>query len=256
MIQFFRKIRQQLLTENKIGKYLTYASGEIALVMIGILLALQVNNWNEDRKNTITEKETLASLRSDLTSALLQLDIKLDQNKNYRTKDSILLDIINFKKDVGQDSLQQLALGHIWSPGFDPELGTLNEILNTGKMEIIKDKTLRKHISSWNKYMDELMEVDENLKHLDLQVKKPIYYKYLPIKNFMSKYMNQRRESNYEFPNSNFIWNSESLLAKKEFENMLADYMIYSSIQYERMGDIKENMVEMISLIDQNLQDD
>ena len=50
MIIFFRKIRQRLLTENKFSKYLLYAIGEIALVMIGILLALQVNNWNEDQK--------------------------------------------------------------------------------------------------------------------------------------------------------------------------------------------------------------
>lgn len=50
MIKFFRKIRQNLLMENKTGKYLKYAFGEIILVMIGILLALQVNNWNEDRK--------------------------------------------------------------------------------------------------------------------------------------------------------------------------------------------------------------
>lgn len=51
MLKFFRKIRQGLLTENKISKYLIYAIGEIALVMIGILLALQVNNWNEQAKS-------------------------------------------------------------------------------------------------------------------------------------------------------------------------------------------------------------
>ena len=50
MIKFFRKIRRKLLTENKISKYLLYAIGEIILVVIGILIALQVNNWNEDRK--------------------------------------------------------------------------------------------------------------------------------------------------------------------------------------------------------------
>jgi len=50
MLKFFRNIRQNLLSENKIGKYLLYALGEILLVMIGILLALQVNNWNETKK--------------------------------------------------------------------------------------------------------------------------------------------------------------------------------------------------------------
>ena len=50
MIKFFRKIRQRLLTENKFSKYLIYAIGEIILVVIGILIALQINNWNENRK--------------------------------------------------------------------------------------------------------------------------------------------------------------------------------------------------------------
>ena len=56
MIKFFRKIRQNLLSEGKTGKYLKYAFGEIVLVVIGILIALQINNWNEQRKERIQEK--------------------------------------------------------------------------------------------------------------------------------------------------------------------------------------------------------
>ena len=57
MIKFFRKIRQRLLTENKFSKYLLYAIGEIILVVIGILIALQVNNYNEAKKQEIKTKE-------------------------------------------------------------------------------------------------------------------------------------------------------------------------------------------------------
>ncbi len=66
MIQFFRKIRQNLISEGKTGRYLKYAIGEIVLVMIGILLALQVNNWNENRKAKIREKELLVNLTVNL----------------------------------------------------------------------------------------------------------------------------------------------------------------------------------------------
>ncbi|MFC3880480.1 DUF6090 family protein [Algoriphagus namhaensis] len=62
MIKFFRKIRQNLLLENKTGKYFKYAIGEIVLVVIGILIALQINNWNENRKDRIIEKEILTEL--------------------------------------------------------------------------------------------------------------------------------------------------------------------------------------------------
>ena len=60
MIKFFRKIRQKLLNENRFSKYLVYAIGEIVLVMIGILLALQVNNWNELRKKKTSRNTTVS----------------------------------------------------------------------------------------------------------------------------------------------------------------------------------------------------
>ncbi|MGB5318748.1 DUF6090 family protein [Eudoraea sp.] len=57
MIKFFRRIRQQLLKENNLSKYLLYAIGEIVLVVIGILIALQINNWNQENKESLVEKQ-------------------------------------------------------------------------------------------------------------------------------------------------------------------------------------------------------
>ncbi len=65
MIKFFRKIRQKMLTVNKFSKYLLYAIGEIALVMIGILLALQVNDWNEQRKSKNESVKILKNLEKE-----------------------------------------------------------------------------------------------------------------------------------------------------------------------------------------------
>ena len=70
MIKFFRQIRRQLLGAGNSGKYLKYAIGEIVLVMVGILLALQVNNWNEDRKSIIQEKGYLNTIYADLTDEI------------------------------------------------------------------------------------------------------------------------------------------------------------------------------------------
>ena len=66
MIKFFRHIRRSLIQENNMGKYFKYALGEIFLVMIGILLALQINNWNEKRKIKANEVNILNNLKSDL----------------------------------------------------------------------------------------------------------------------------------------------------------------------------------------------
>ena len=65
MIKFFRKIRQNLLTENKFSKYLIYAIGEIILVVIGILIALSINKSNEDRKSKIEERAILEAVKTE-----------------------------------------------------------------------------------------------------------------------------------------------------------------------------------------------
>jgi hypothetical protein len=80
MIKFFRKIRQNLLSDGKTGKYLKYAVGEILLVMVGILLALQVNNWNEQRKNNNALKTALVQIISDLKQDEINL-------KNFESSD-------------------------------------------------------------------------------------------------------------------------------------------------------------------------
>ena len=66
MINFFKKIRKKLLSKNKLGSYVIYAVGEIILVVVGILIALQINNWNESRKQRLHEIELVKLLITDL----------------------------------------------------------------------------------------------------------------------------------------------------------------------------------------------
>ncbi|RNC92081.1 MAG: hypothetical protein ED555_02945 [Allomuricauda sp.] len=81
MIKFFRRIRQKLLSENRFSKYLIYALGEIILVMIGILLALQVNNWNEGKKAKANEIKLLQELRKDVAFSVSELDTVVFYNQ-------------------------------------------------------------------------------------------------------------------------------------------------------------------------------
>ncbi|MFT4661367.1 MAG: hypothetical protein ACJA1H_001264 [Glaciecola sp.] len=88
MIKFFRKIRQNLLMENKTGKYFKYAIGEIVLVVIGILIALSINNWNENRKLNLNEKDVIENLIEDLESDYNNFE----ENKIGLEKQLILVD--------------------------------------------------------------------------------------------------------------------------------------------------------------------
>lgn len=74
MIKLFRKIRQNLIMENKTGTYFKYAIGEIILVVIGILIALQINNWNEDKKDKVELNQYLSSLKENIQSDIIVLD--------------------------------------------------------------------------------------------------------------------------------------------------------------------------------------
>ncbi len=82
MINFFRKIRQQLLKENRVRKYLLYAIGEIVLVVIGILIALSINNWNEETKERLLEKEILSDLLIDLNKDLIEMQDSAESEKS------------------------------------------------------------------------------------------------------------------------------------------------------------------------------
>jgi hypothetical protein len=94
MIKFFRKIRQNLLMENKTGKYFKYAIGEIILVVIGILIALQINNWNESRK-----------LQENVNTYLNQKLV------NLREDQLRLVELKEFRLDAAEKSKQLLNIG-------------------------------------------------------------------------------------------------------------------------------------------------
>jgi len=94
MIKFFRKIRQNLLSEGKTGKYFKYALGEIILVVIGILIALQINNNNEVRKNHKNVIENLKTIQQEL---LLDINKASEVIISYNIKDSLICRVLNSK---------------------------------------------------------------------------------------------------------------------------------------------------------------
>ncbi|MBN7814608.1 hypothetical protein [Algoriphagus pacificus] len=81
MISFFRKIRQKLLQQKKVTRYIAYAIGEIFLVVIGILIALQVNNWNEERKSNNVSAGTIQKLRLELSEVKSEIEESIEANE-------------------------------------------------------------------------------------------------------------------------------------------------------------------------------
>ena len=108
MINFFRKRRQYLLSEGRTAKYLRYAIGEILLVMIGILLALQVNNWNNSRIESKREQTILKNLHSDFSENITELNrIYAGTEESYRSSVR-LLEIIKDDSEINTEEIEVL----------------------------------------------------------------------------------------------------------------------------------------------------
>jgi len=106
MIKFFRKIRKTLADDNKPLKYFRYAIGEIVLVVVGILIALSINNWNEERKSSKLEIKILKELNNDLKTNLAEVDETFNTTNNRQLSTVLIFDYFKNKYPV-DDSLKQ-----------------------------------------------------------------------------------------------------------------------------------------------------
>ncbi|RNC87989.1 MAG: hypothetical protein ED556_02020 [Winogradskyella sp.] len=163
MIKFFRHIRRSLIQENKMGKYFKYAIGEIVLVVIGILIALQINNWNENRKDRAEELKILKSLHKEVKSNIAAFDFDYTiQQRNMKAIQNVVI-LRPSLYTLGQlDSIFSSTRPHSYNASF----GILNSIVSTGKIELITNDSLKESISELKDYIIDYRE-DED-KTLDM----------------------------------------------------------------------------------------
>jgi len=156
MINFFRKIRKKMADDNKPLKYMRYAIGEIVLVVIGILIAVSINSWNEERKSKKVEIEVLKSLSQDVKKdnfelqkidSLYQLDI-LKLNKAY--------DLITKGHLTQEESLNLKYLG-VTLIDFNPRRISYDEMINSGKTYNLSNRLLVENIIDYYEEIEGLI---------------------------------------------------------------------------------------------------
>ncbi|MFK2819212.1 DUF6090 family protein [Flavobacteriaceae sp. LMIT009] len=158
MIKFFRKIRYNLMSENKTGKYFKYAIGEILLVMLGILLALQVNNWNEERKDRVEEIIILESLDKNLILANEQSDSLISSEKYSKGVLLLVLGIDSINSILDSNSISaKIFKDAFWNLESDiPVINTYIELKNTNKLSLIKNHEIKEKFTSLEVNLNEL----------------------------------------------------------------------------------------------------
>ena len=166
MITFFRHIRQSLIMKNQTGKYFKYAIGEIFLVVIGILIALQVNNWNEERLEKTRIKKYAKSLIQDLENDIKMLNIsRIQAEKTYSDIDS-LKNYIRITPTEELSNIDLLILTHdnLYRP-FKWNRSTFDEIKSSGSLRYITNDSLEKKIVEYEafaRHLDEDFSQDKN----------------------------------------------------------------------------------------------
>tara|TARA_R110000744_G_scaffold346706_2_gene452297 strand:- start:23 stop:715 length:693 start_codon:yes stop_codon:yes gene_type:complete len=160
MIKFFRKIRQKLLSENKFSKYLIYAIGEIVLVVIGILIALQINNWNESRKQSTAEKEFITSLKNDLKQDRIFIESVIELNEPRIEAYKILNSDLHNLYNNDRKSLDSIFKIYFRSQRtFYPISGSYESAVSGNQITVFKDKVLlQKVVKLYNSTYDRLID--------------------------------------------------------------------------------------------------
>jgi len=241
MIKFFRNIRKRHLMENKISKYLKYAIGEIVLVVIGILIALSINNWNESRKDAIREKEILQDLKTSLEG-----DIKnqIERNLIDLTQDIENIEIIIAtikKREPISPEIEKKFRSLMYSKSFTWEITAYKNLENAGA-NIIKNKTLKNAIlriynTNYPTCKEYLSNFSENLMA------------------FFRPQMREKFKFNYDSKESRYVpLNYDELLVDPIFMNTLLTAKINFNNNYENFENTKQNVEVVIELINQELK--
>ncbi len=242
MIKFFRKIRQKLLSENKLSKYLIYAIGEILLVVIGILIAVQIGNWNRSVQDKELLRISLENLREDLEIQKEIIDGQLALESEMIAKaDSVLM----FMQEPipSPPDISPLLFELTTRRTFIANRATFNNLESTGNMVLIKDKELKNELIRYYQELDYLTAVitNNNLFLIDN------IYGVFVSNNGMKFGQNPDGSIRQDYsinPELRFTINNQ-LRARKEFSEAI-----------ESITELQlESTVEMINLINEKLGD-
>ena len=138
MLFYLRKIRNKLLGEGKLTKYLTYAFGEIIIVSIGILLAFYLNNWNQNRADKRLEIQYYQSIKNQLKEDSNILNGEIYYNQTYYSQFAYAGNLI--KSDVRNeiDTLGKIAFNMLRYSDFRRKSNIYQTLINSGEINVLK----------------------------------------------------------------------------------------------------------------------
>lgn len=150
MLKFFRTIRKKLLAENKLGNYLAYAIGEIVLVVIGILIALAINNNNAVRATKAKEQVYLAGLKSEFQTSKRKLQELIAVNRRIYEGATAIVQWMDSETPPGEKEFSEVLYNTFaFDVAFNPNNSLLNEMVHSGSLKDVSNVELRLRLTNW-----------------------------------------------------------------------------------------------------------
>ena len=251
MIKFFRKIRQNLLAEGKTGKYLKYAIGEIVLVVIGILIALQINNWNEESKNRKQESQILLQLKSEFEQNLAELELKISMRKEMLDATTrILAYYDNPKTWTLADSVASDFRKTFYTPTFNPVTGVTDELLSSGKLYIIENERLKISLTNWTGVSSRLIEYEEDLRNHTENHYRPYFKENHSYRDLYNGYWDNNKLNTKKEDKSELI---KELINNQNLEDFIIDITSSVIFAQDESEIIKNHISDILELINLEL---
>lgn len=259
MIKLFRNIRLKFWNQGKPEKYITYAVGEIALVMIGILLALQVNNWNEKKKANHLASQYLKNIIIDLEDQLVLLENQItseiefftaskDLITDYHSNDKLILDSLFFERGTLIGARKTFIVNN----------PTFSDLISSGNVNILQEPRKKELIL---KYYQDLKRVDRILQNNNTNFVDEAYSStYNQIGYFSIKAMEGFKSLYSEFQISEDLYNPSERLMKlsrdlmtdeKELEllNKVTQRHLISASNLNILRDVKNKTLILIEAL-------
>jgi len=262
MIKFFRKIRQKLLSENKFSKYLLYAIGEIILVVIGILIALQINNWNEKQKDFAKEQSILKQLNGEYQSNLKQLDEKILMRNEALEACNYLLNQIDNLTVVDEDRFYRSFWTIFRDPTFNP---IKNDIVGSENIRLIQNDTLVRFLSNWSSEVFQVQELELEYQKVRSEILFPCYLRLGISRNVNNNLWKDGytptealdKESTNKFTIKETKKNLDltKVLEDVEFEGIVSQAITHHQITNIQSQTLRNRIVNMLHVIKQEIED-
>ena len=242
MIKFFRHIRQNLIMENKTGKYFRYAIGEIVLVVIGILIALQINNWNERRLEANREKITLSNLNEEFQDNLRDLDsTEVILSNTIATLEHLFNMFNGDEVPYVSKTVDSIISQGLTSPSWKPSEFILNDLKSSGGLSKLSNKELKKLLFLWTRFYNQMKETVAQTEKTSIDI---INF----LKNNGSLRNADASASYFKYERSKLNIDNIKLLQNPQFENHIDDKLFV-------LNEAKGQYVKAKQLIDKILKE-